>query len=72
MEVSCSAGKPRVRGGAGKATCCELAFDRLFAVFELGLDGPSSELARRVRFEEAGGGALYQAGFRGPGASVPS
>ena len=33
---------------------------------ELGLDGLTTELARRLGFEEAGGGAVYLAGCRGP------
>jgi len=42
----------------------ELTIDRLFAVSELGLDGPFFELGRSGGSEEAGGGAVYQSGFQ--------
>jgi hypothetical protein len=46
------------------ATGNELTIDRLFAVSELGLDGPSFELGRSGGSEEAGGGAVYPSGCR--------
>jgi hypothetical protein len=54
-----------------EATRQRAGFDRLFAVFGLGLGDPSDEPARRRGFEEEGGGALYPAGFRSL-SSVPS
>jgi hypothetical protein len=45
----------------------ELAFDRLFAVFELGLERPRLSSPADWDFEEAGGGAHYQAGLLSQG-----